>query len=103
MERIAFIMKLKPGCVVEYRRRHVDVWPEITELLKNHGVSNYSIFLDEESNVLFAVQDIEDGDSQELGSYPIMQQWWAYMEDIMETNPDQSTVSKKLTKVFHMN
>ena len=64
---------------------------------------NYSIWLDEETNVLFAYQELEgEGGSQDLGDNPIVQKWWAYMADIMETNPDNSPVSIPLDEKFYM-
>ena len=102
--KIAFKMKLKPGFAKEYKKRHDEIWPELKTLLKANGVSDYSIFLDEETNILFGVQQ-QDGNqsSQDLGSTKIVQKWWAHMADIMETNPDNSPVSAPLVEVFHMN
>ena len=96
-------MKLKPGFKDEYKKRHDEIWPELSALLKQNGISDYTIFLDEETNILFAVQRQEGGQSsQDLGSTEIVQRWWAYMADIMETNPDKSPLSTPLTEVFHM-
>ncbi len=103
MKKIAFKMKLKPNCKEEYKRRHDQIWPELKELLSNSGIYDYTIFLDEETNTLFAVQKLKgDATSQELGNNPIVKKWWAYMADIMETNPDLSPVSVPLVEVFHM-
>lgn len=101
--KIAFKMRLKPGCKEEYRKRHQAIWPELRQLLKNNGVSDYTIFLDEETNILFAVQQ-QSGDqsSQDLGTLPIVQRWWAFMADLMDTNPDLSPVTIPLEEVFHM-
>ncbi len=96
-------MKLKPGCQAEYQRRHNAIWPELKVLLKESGVSDYTIFLDDETETLFAVQRQESGQSsQDLGSQAIVQKWWAYMSDIMETNLDQSPLSVPLSCVFHL-
>lgn len=101
--KIAFKMRLKPGCKEEYRKRHDAIWPELKQLLKQHGVSDYTIFLDEETNILFAVQQQDGGQSsQDLGKLAIVQHWWDYMADIMETNEDHSPVTMPLLKVFHM-
>lgn len=101
--RLAFKMKIKPGCAAEYKKRHDEIWPELKVLLKEAGVSDYSIFLDEETNTLFAVQKVEgDGGSQDLGSTAVVQKWWAYMADIMEVNDDNSPVSIPLREVFYM-
>ncbi len=103
MKRFAFKMNLKPGFKDEYKKRHDAIWPELAELIKSTGVSDYSIFLDEETNILFAVQK-QSGQqsSQDLGSNPVVKKWWAYMADIMETNPDNSPVTIPLIEVFHL-
>ncbi len=103
MQRLAFKMKLKAGFKDEYRRRHDALWPELKKLLAKSGVRDYSIFLDEETSTLFAVQKVVGSTgSQELGSNQVVQRWWAYMADIMETNPDKSPVSIPLAEVFHL-
>jgi L-rhamnose mutarotase len=103
MTRAAFKMKLKPGFAAEYKRRHDAIWPELSALLKKSGVADYSIFLDEETNTLFAVQkQLGDSSSQDLGDTEIVRRWWSYMADIMETNPDKSPVSIPLAEVFYM-
>ena len=103
MKRFGFKMKLLPGFKEEYRKRHNEIWPELVSILKNEGIGNYSIFLDEETNTLFAYQE-QDGDktSQDLGSMEIVKKWWKYMADIMETNPDNSPVTVPLEQVFYM-
>ncbi len=103
MKRIAFKMKLKPGYKDEYRKRHSEIWPELKKLLKGQGVGDYSIFFDEETNILFGVQKQErESSSQDLGSLEIVRKWWAFMADIMETNPDNSPVTVPLEEVFYM-
>jgi L-rhamnose mutarotase len=103
MKRLAFKMKLKPGFAAEYEKRHNAIWPELKKLLYDAGVRDYSIFLDKETNVLFAVQKVVgDSGSQDLGKTEIVQKWWKYMADIMETNPDNSPVSIPLDEVFHI-
>lgn len=103
VKQIAFKMKLKRGYEEEYAKRHNLLWPEMKELLKKSGVSNYSIFLDPETLVLYAYQEVEgNSSSQDMGSNPIVQKWWDYMSDIMEVNPDKSPVSIPLKQVFHL-
>lgn len=103
MTRVAFTMKLNPGMKDEYKKRHDEIWPELLDLLGDSGVSDYSIFLDESTDTLFACQKVSDeGSSQDLGTLPIVQKWWAYMADIMETNPDNSPIMHPLGEVFHM-
>lgn len=103
MHRHAFVMKLKPGAAAEYKRRHDALWPEMAQILRDAGVSDYRIFLDEDSGTLFAVQTRADGHSCDgLPEHPVVKQWWAHMASLMETNPDQSPVETPLTEVFHL-
>lgn len=103
MERLAFKMYLNEGQKEEYKKRHNELWPELRQLLKNAGVSEYSIFLDEETNILFAFQKVSgEASSQDLGNNPVVKKWWAYMADIMETNPDHSPVTIPLEEVFYL-
>src|SRR5690554_3956832 len=103
MQRIAFKMYLNEGQKEEYKKRHDQIWPELKKLLKEAGVSEYSIFLDEETNTLFAFQKLSgEGGSQDLGQTEIVKKWWKFMADIMPTNPDNSPVSVPLEEVFYM-
>lgn len=103
MKRFGFKMIMKPGCREEYIKRHDEIWPELAKMIKESGVFDYSIFLDEETNILFAVQKISgEQSSQDLGVNPVIAKWWAYMKDIMETNPDNSPVTIPLEEVFYM-
>lgn len=103
MKRLAFKMYLNEGQKAEYKKRHYEIWPELKKLLQEAGVTEYSIFLDEETNTLFAFQKVTgDGGSQDLGQTEIVQKWWAFMADIMKTNPDNSPVSVELEEVFYM-
>ena len=103
MKRNAFKMKLKAGFEEEYKKRHDEIWPELASFLSDSGISDYSIFLDEESLTLFAVQKLsEDFDPSKIPAHPIVKKWWAYMADIMETHPDNQPIDVPLVEVFHM-
>lgn len=103
MQRLAFKMRLKAGQKEEYLKRHNEIWPDLKQLLKEAGISEYSIFWDEETNSLFAFQKVMgEGGSQDLGKTEIVQKWWAYMADIMEVNSDNSPVSIPLEEVFYL-
>lgn len=103
MEKYAFRMRLNPGMAAEYQKRHDTIWPELVTLLRDAGVSDYSIFLDDEANILFGVlRRRADHQMDNLAAHGVMQRWWAYMADIMETGPDNQPVAVTLTRVFHM-
>lgn len=103
MRKIALVMKLKPGCEAEYKRRHDELWPEMAAILRKAGVSDYSIFLDRETLSLFAVHRLEDENTlADLPNTETVKKWWAHMADIMETNPDNSPRSRPLEEVFYL-
>lgn len=96
-------MKLKEGYRAEYIKRHNEIWPALTALLYASGVRDYSIFLDEKTDTLFAFQRvIGKSGSQDLGQNAIVKEWWRHMSDIMETNPDNSPTTQPLKEVFYL-
>ncbi|MBS1597404.1 MAG: L-rhamnose mutarotase [Bacteroidetes bacterium] len=103
MQRIAFTMKLFPGYEDEYKKRHDEIWDDMKSLLKNAGIKDFSIFLDEETNTLFAYLLIENASAlDDLPKNPVQQKWWAWMKDIMESHADNSPVQKRLKEVFYL-
>ncbi|MHC4249776.1 MAG: L-rhamnose mutarotase [Planctomycetota bacterium] len=103
MIRKAFVMSVNPGCETEYEKRHSPIWPELEKTLKDHGVLSYSIFLDEETNRLFAYAEIEDEARwNSIAETDVCKRWWAHMADVMPANPDNSPVSVDLREVFHL-
>jgi L-rhamnose mutarotase len=99
----AFRMQLKPGFETEYKRRHDEIWPELSELLINAGVLEYYIFLDERTLALFAFQKLrEDDTTSGLAALPIMKKWWDHMADIMDVNEDNSPQAFSLPEVFRL-
>lgn len=103
MEKIAFKMKLNPGQAKEYERRHDEIWPELMALLRDAGISDYSIHLDEETGILFAVLWRRDDHTMDrLPAEPVMQRWWQHMRDIMDVEPDGKPVVTPLRTMFHM-
>lgn len=103
MERVAFTMKILAGFMDEYKRRHEEIWPELTKLLKETGISEYSIFIDEENNLLFGMLNSDDQEAfDSLPRQETMQLWWKYMSDIVETNADNSPVIIPLKEMFYL-
>lgn len=103
MEQIGFRMQLNEGQVAEYRRRHDEIWPELVTLLKDAGVSDYSIFLHEETLSLFAVlKRTTDHSMDSLPLEPLMKKWWAHMADIMASKTNNEPVVEPLERVFYL-
>ncbi len=102
-EKIAFTMRLNPGQATEYERRHDAIFPELVTLLREAGISDYSIHLDPETHVLFGVLwRRKNHGMDDLPSHPVMQRWWAHMADIMETDAANQPVVTPLKTMFHM-
>ena len=96
-------MQLFKGNEAEYKKRHDVLWPELEDLLKQTGISDYSIFLNKQTGALIGMLTIDNPLAlDELPSHPVTQKWWNYMSDIMETNPDKSPVSVPLENVFYL-
>jgi len=103
MKRVAFKMKLREGFEEEYKKRHDEIWPELEKAIRDSGINDYSIFLDEETLTLFAVHKLTDvNTANDLPHNQIVKKWWDYMADIMDVNEDNSPVQTPLKEVFHM-
>jgi L-rhamnose mutarotase len=103
MIRKAFLMTLKPGNQEEYESRHNPIWPELQELLRKHGVHSYSIFLDSETDRLFAYAEIESEYMWlRIAETAVCRRWWTYMKDLMLVNADDSPAAVELKEVFHL-
>lgn len=104
MLRKSFLMTLKPGASFEYEQRHNPIWPELQDVLRKHGVQNYSIFIDRSDNQrLFGYAEIESEELwRRIGENDTCRRWWNYMKDLMLTNDDASPVAIDLVEVFHL-
>jgi L-rhamnose mutarotase len=102
-DRIAFRMNLNPGQAAEYEKRHDEIFPELVTLLKESGISDYTIWLDPEDNHLFGILTRADDHKLDLlPDHEVMKRWWAFMCDIMQSNPDNSPVAVPLKRVFYL-
>jgi len=103
MIRKAFVMSVNAGAEEEYERRHRPIWDELAEVLKAHGVHNYSIFLHPETRQLFGYAEIESEERwAAIAATEVCQRWWKHMADVMPANADSSPVSAPLREVFHL-
>ena len=103
MIRKAFLMKLRPGCREEYERRHKPIWLDLQTVLKEHGVRNYSIFLERDTNRLFACAEIESEELwHQIANTEVCRRWWAHLKELMETNSDDSPRTAELEEIFRL-
>lgn len=103
MIRKSFVMLLNPNKGDEYKELHDAIWPEVVAEFKDHGVHNYSIFLDRDTDVLFAYVEIESEERwSQLALSSVCKRWWKANADVMQTNDDSSPKSQDLVSVFHL-
>ena len=103
MIRKAFRMSVHPGQEAEYARRHNPIWTELDDVLRQHGVTSYSIFLDPDTNDLFAYAEVESDERwAAIADTAVCRRWWRSMRDVMPSNPDDSPQARDLREVFHL-
>lgn len=103
LKRVAFKMQIRKGTVAEYKRRHDEIWPELNELLKKSGISDYTIFVDEETDTLFAVQKLaDDHRTDELPNDPLVKKWCEYMADMVTMDADGNPICTPLPEMYHL-
>ena len=102
MERYAWKARVREGMLAEYIRRHDAIWPEMTAMLNEAGIHNYTIW--NVGDELFGYYECEKGvafaERTQAGS-PIVDRWNAYMEDVLELEMDPETGAQpKLRQMF---
>lgn len=105
MQRVAFLLRLKEGTGAAYDKSHSAVWPEMLELLKSVGISEYSIFRRDE--LLFLYMHVDgDFDSawDKIDQDPINLRWQRAMSEYFvlkqETRPGERF--PMLQEVFYL-
>ncbi|MDQ2839793.1 MAG: L-rhamnose mutarotase [Acidobacteriota bacterium] len=104
MERICFILKLRPECIEEYVERHINVWPEMQAALQETGWGNYTIFL-ASGGLLIGYMETKDFDEarRRMKALCINDQWQAEMVphfDLSGEHADDSMLP--LQQVFRL-
>ena len=99
MERYAWKATVKEGCLEEYIKRHNEIWPELTALLKSAGIGNYTIW--NVGNELFGYYECEKGvdfAAKTQAESPIVDRWNEYMKDVMVMEMDPVTGAQPMLK-----
>ena len=103
MHRIAFKLKLKPGCLDEYRRRHDEIWPELAALIRSSGISDFRIWHDPETDILFCSQlRVDDARADGMRGDPVSRRWQTEMTEFLVAGPDGLPMRWPLNEVFHL-
>ena len=80
MQRMGFVLGIKPEAIAEYKRIHAAVWPDVLATISACNIRNYSIYLKEPDNLLFAYFEYHGtdfaADSAKMAADPKTQEWW---------------------------
>jgi len=108
MKRYGSVIGLRPEAIAEYKRVHAAVWPKVLEQIKHSNISNYSIYLREPENLLFATYEYtgtdHDGDMAAMAADPVTQDWWKVcmpMQSPLATRRDGEWWAG-MEEVFHL-
>jgi L-rhamnose mutarotase len=108
MQRMGSILGIKPEAIAEYKRIHADVWPEVLATIAACGIKNYTIFLKEPENLLFAYFEYHGtdfaADSAKMAADPKTQKWWSIcmpMQAPLETRREGEWWAQ-MEDVFHV-
>ena len=80
MKRYGSVIGVRPEAIAEYKRVHAAVWPEVLKQIKDSGIRNYSIYLKQPENLMFAYFEYHgtdfEADMAEMAKDPKTQEWW---------------------------
>lgn len=99
MERYAWQGKLKDGCIDEYIRRHDEIWDEMKAVLKEAGITNYTVWTN--GSDLFGYYECEKGlkyAAKVQSESPVVDKWNEYMSDIIVLDKDPETGAQPLLR-----
>ena len=104
MEKYAWKARILPGKLAEYKKRLVEIWPELVEVLKAAGIRNYSIW--NVGDEVFGYYECEMGAAyaaRTQAESPVVKRWDEYMKDVMVMEMDPVTGAQPLmTQVFDL-
>lgn len=107
MQRMGSVLGIKPEAIAEYKRLHADVWPEVLARIAACNIRNYSIYLRQPENLLFACFEYHGSDfaadSASMAADPVTQEWWALcmpLQAPLESRKDGEWWAE-MEEVFH--
>jgi L-rhamnose mutarotase len=108
MQRMGLCIGLKPDVIEQYKELHAAVWPDVLAVITAANIRNYSIFLREPENLLFAYWEYHGtdfaADAAEMGKAPAMQEWWKICDPLQEplTTRKNGEWWAAMAEVFHL-
>lgn len=105
MERVCFLLQVRPDRLEEYRARHRAVWPEMLDALRRAGWRNYSLFA-RDDGLLVGYLEAEDFAAAQaaMEDTEVNARWQAEMAEFFELPADDrpDTGLQRLDEVFHL-
>lgn len=102
MKRVVWKAMVLPGKLDDYIKRHKEIWPEMTDVLNQAGIHNYSIW--NIGNELFGYYECEDIDyaAKIQAESSVVEKWNDYMKDVMQMTADPRAATSLLpSQVFY--
>lgn len=101
--RIAMTFRVPRAALAEYERRHLEIWADLRASIATHGGHNFSIFVAPALDLVFSYVEVDDLELWDRSAATeVTRRWWAYMSEIMPTNPDLSPIAEQLPMIFHL-
>lgn len=107
MERMGRVIRIKPEAIAEYKRLHADVWPDVLDRISGCNIRNYTIFLREPENLLFAYWEYHgsdfDADTAKMAADEATRRWWLIcdpMQEVLESCAGNERWAE-MENVFH--
>ena len=103
MERFAWKARVLPGKLGEYVRRHDEIWPEMTAVLNEAGIRNYTIWTTGEELFGYYECDSVEHAAKVQATSPVVDKWNEYMKEVMvmEIDPNTGTAVQLRQVFFH--
>ena len=104
MIRKSFRLTLKKGKFDEYKKKHDEIWPELSNILTKMGITNYSIFYDSTDNALIEYMELMDVNQfDQMEELEIVKKWNIFMSDLLVTKSetDSSPIVTELVEAFY--
>jgi L-rhamnose mutarotase len=101
MERVCFLLQVKPDRLDEYRERHRAVWPEMLDALRDAGWRNYSLFL-RDDGLLVGYVEVDDFEAAQraMADTEVNDRWQRDMAPFFDARADEAL--ERLEEVFHL-
>jgi len=98
MKSIGLVLKLRPGCYDEYKKRHDELWPELDQVMKSYGLS---MVIYRHEDLLFVHEQAPSDESfQKMGAHPITPRWNKNMSEVLQTDARGEVIFISLPLAF---